>query len=40
VADHQPPAGAAACADSQLASAIKLLATGQAPPAVTPAAAK
>src|SRR5215212_3244651 len=38
VADRQPPAGQASCADSQLAAAIKLLATGQAP--VAPAAAK
>lgn len=36
VADRPPPAGASACADSQLASAIRLLATGQAPPAMTP----
>jgi carboxyl-terminal processing protease len=36
VADRQPPAGQATCADSQLAWAIRLLAAGQAPPAVTP----
>jgi len=34
VADRQPPQGQATCADSQLAGAIKLLATGQAPPAL------
>jgi carboxyl-terminal processing protease len=36
VADHRPPDGQAACADSQLAWAIKLLISGQAPPPVTP----
>jgi carboxyl-terminal processing protease len=41
VADRQPPPGQATCADSQLAAAITLLATGQAPPAVAaPAATK
>jgi carboxyl-terminal processing protease len=40
VADRRPPAGQTSCADTQLAAAIRLLATGQAPPAVTPAAAK
>ncbi|HJZ48415.1 MAG TPA: S41 family peptidase [Roseiflexaceae bacterium] len=41
VADRQPPSGQATCADSQLASAIKLLSTGQAPPTMAaPAAAK
>ena len=41
VADRQPPAGQATCADSQLAAAIKLLATGQAPPVIaTPTATK
>jgi carboxyl-terminal processing protease len=41
VADRQPPQGQSNCADSQLAAAIKLLATGQAPPVVAaPAAAK
>jgi carboxyl-terminal processing protease len=34
VADRQPPPGQTTCADSQLAGAIKLLTTGQAPPAV------
>src|SRR5215212_2658261 len=34
VADRQPPPGQATCADSQLAGAIKLLTTGQTPPAV------
>ena len=34
VADRQPPSGQASCADSQLAAAITLLATGQAPPLV------
>jgi carboxyl-terminal processing protease len=33
VADRQPAQGQATCADSQLAAAITLLATGQAPPA-------
>jgi carboxyl-terminal processing protease len=37
VADRQPPAGQAACADTQLAWAIRLLVTGETPPA--PAAA-
>jgi len=37
VADRQPLAGATSCADSQLAWAIKLLVTGQAPPAPTAA---
>jgi carboxyl-terminal processing protease len=36
VADRQPPAARAGCADSQLAWAIRFLATGQAPPAVAP----
>ena len=36
VADRQPPPGSSACADSQLASAIRLLDTGQPPPAITP----
>ncbi len=36
VADRQPLAGQAACADTQLAWAIRLLATGQAPPVQTP----
>jgi carboxyl-terminal processing protease len=36
VANRQPPAGQTTCADSQLAWAIKLLETGQTPPAVTP----
>src|SRR5262245_6786077 len=40
VADRRPPAGQTTCADSQLAAAIRLLTTGQAPPATTPAAAK
>jgi carboxyl-terminal processing protease len=35
VADRQPPQGQATCADSQLAGAIQLLATGQAPQAAT-----
>jgi carboxyl-terminal processing protease len=39
VADRQPPPGQATCADSQLAGAIKLLTTGQAPPAVAAPAA-
>jgi carboxyl-terminal processing protease len=39
VADRQPPAGQAACADTQLAWAIRLLATGQASPTQTPTAA-
>lgn len=39
VADRQPPAGQATCADTQLAWAIRLLATGQAPPPQTPTAA-
>jgi carboxyl-terminal processing protease len=34
VANRQPPPGQTTCADSQLAGAIKLLTTGQAPPAV------
>jgi carboxyl-terminal processing protease len=34
VAGRQPPPGQTTCADSQLAAAITLLATGQAPPAV------
>jgi carboxyl-terminal processing protease len=37
VADRQPPAGQTSCADTQLAWAIRLLVTGEAPPA--PAAA-
>jgi carboxyl-terminal processing protease len=41
VADRQPPQGQIACADSQLAGAIKLLSTGQAPPLIAaPAATK
>jgi len=36
VADHRPPEGQTTCADSQLAWAIKLLGSGQAPPPVTP----
>ena len=40
VAERRPPEGQTTCADTQLAAAIKLLATGQAPPASTPAAAK
>jgi carboxyl-terminal processing protease len=40
VADRRPPAGQTSCADSQLTAAIKLLATGQAPPPVTPTAVK
>jgi carboxyl-terminal processing protease len=40
VAERHPPAGQSTCADTQLAAAIKLLATGQAPPATTPTAAK
>ena len=36
IADRQPPAGQIGCADSQLAWAIKLLTSGQAPPAITP----
>jgi len=41
VADRQPPQGQATCADSQLAAAIELLATGQAPPPIAaPAATK
>jgi carboxyl-terminal processing protease len=41
VADRQPPPGQTTCADSQLAAAITLLATGQAPPAIAaPAATK
>ena len=36
VADRQPPAGQANCADSQLAWAIRMLTTGQQPPVVTP----
>jgi carboxyl-terminal processing protease len=39
VADRRPPAGESSCADTQLAAAIKLLTTGQAPPLVTPTAA-
>jgi carboxyl-terminal processing protease len=39
IADRRPPAGQTACADTQLSAAIKLLATGQAPPLVTPTAA-
>jgi carboxyl-terminal processing protease len=39
VADRQPPAGQAMCADSQLAWAIKLLVAGEKPPPVTPTAA-
>ncbi|HEX9371080.1 MAG TPA: S41 family peptidase [Roseiflexaceae bacterium] len=39
VVDRQSPTGQATCADSQLAWAIKLLTTGQAPPAITPTAA-
>jgi carboxyl-terminal processing protease len=39
VAERRPPQGQTTCADTQLAAAIKLLATGQAPP-ITPAAAK
>jgi carboxyl-terminal processing protease len=38
VAERQPAAGQAYCADSQLASAITFLTTGQAPPAITPTA--
>jgi carboxyl-terminal processing protease len=40
VADRRPLAGQTTCADTQLAAAIRLLATGQAPPARAPAAAK
>jgi len=40
VADRRPPVGQSACADTQLAAAIKLMVTGQAPPLVTPTAAK
>jgi carboxyl-terminal processing protease len=36
VADHRPAEGQTTCADSQLAWAIKLLVSGQAPPPVTP----
>ncbi len=36
VADHRPAEGQVMCADSQLAWAIKLLVSGQAPPLVTP----
>jgi carboxyl-terminal processing protease len=40
VADRRPPAGQATCADTQLAAAIRLLVTGQAPAPTTPTAAK
>jgi carboxyl-terminal processing protease len=40
VADRRPLAGQTTCADTQLAAAIRLLATGQAPAATTPTAAK
>lgn len=40
VAERQPPAGQSSCADTQLAAALKLLTTGQTPPALSPAAAK
>src|SRR5262245_52098632 len=40
VADRRPPAGQTTCADTQLAAAIRLLATGQAPAPTTPTAAK
>ena len=40
IADRRPPVGQSACADTQLAAAIKLMVTGQAPPLVTPTAAK
>jgi carboxyl-terminal processing protease len=40
VADRRPPPGLTTCADTQLAAAIRLLATGEAPPAATPTAAK
>ena len=36
VSGRQPAQGTATCADSQLASAVRLLATGQTPPPVTP----
>ena len=36
VSERKPAEGASTCADSQLASAITLLTTGQAPPPVTP----
>lgn len=36
VAEQQPPAGASSCADSQLAWAMRLLSTGQAPPPAAP----
>lgn len=36
VADRQPPAGQTSCADSQLAWAIRYLARGETPPAITP----
>ncbi|MBK9710261.1 MAG: S41 family peptidase [Kouleothrix sp.] len=38
IVDRRPAPGQTTCADSQLAWAIKLLTTGQAPPAVTPTA--
>ncbi|HET9221004.1 MAG TPA: S41 family peptidase [Roseiflexaceae bacterium] len=40
VADRRPPAGQTTCADTQLAAAIRLLATGQVPAPTTPTAAK
>ena len=40
VADRHPPAGQTSCADSQLAAAITLLASGQAPPTAAPTATK
>jgi carboxyl-terminal processing protease len=39
VAERRPPAGQTMCADTQLAAAIRLLATGQAPSPTTPTAA-
>jgi carboxyl-terminal processing protease len=39
VAERRPPAGQSSCADTQLAAALKLLATGQAPPTFSPTAA-
>jgi carboxyl-terminal processing protease len=40
VADRRPPDGQTSCADTQLAAAIRLLTTGQAPGPITPTAAK
>jgi carboxyl-terminal processing protease len=40
VAERRPAEGQSSCNDTQLSAAIKLLATGQAPPLITPTAAK